>query len=102
MAGTVEIQRVKFHYFERYAYGMAVTADTIEVARRAGTWLMMYMWRRALFEVQYAGMSMTERAAAMSTRCDGYAGGMPEGARISSGEAFDRWLAGERAYKRAH
>ena len=43
-------------------------------------------------------MSMTERAAAISTRRDGYAGGMPEGARISSGEAFDRWLAGERAY----
>ena len=54
LAGDVQIQRVKFHYFEKYVYGMSQTADTFEVARRAATWLMLYMWRRGLFEVQYA------------------------------------------------
>ena len=56
LAGDVQIQRVKFHYFERYVYGMAQTPDALEVARRASTWLFLYMWRRGLFEVQYAGI----------------------------------------------
>jgi hypothetical protein len=77
---------------------MAQTADTLEVARRAATWLMLYMWRRGLFEVQYAGMSTEARAAAMATRRDGVEGGMPEGAQLSNDEAFERWLAGERSY----
>ena len=94
----MQIQRVKFHYFERYVYGMSQTADTLEVARRAATWLMLYMWRRALFEVQYVGMSVQARAEVMAARRDGFAGGMPDGAQISNEEAFGRWLAGERAY----
>ena len=98
LAGDVQIQRVKFHYFELYVYGMAQTADTLEVARRAATWLMIYMWRRALFEVQYTSMSPEARAAAMATRREGFAGGMPEGAQISSKEAFELWLGGARAY----
>ena len=97
LAGDVQIQRVKFHYFEKYVYGMAQTADTLEVARRAATWLVLYMWRRGLFEVQYAGMSAEARAAAMAARRDGFAG-MPDGAQISNEEAFHRWLDGERAY----
>jgi len=59
---------------------------------------MLYMWRRGLFEVQYAGMSVPVRAAAMAARRDGYEGGMPEGTQISNDEAFERWLAGERSY----
>ena len=98
LAADVDIQRIKFHYFEKYVYGMAVTADALEVARRAATWLLFYMWRRGLFEVQYSGMSTEARAAAMTQRANGIAGGMPEGAMITSGEAFKRWLAGERGY----
>lgn len=98
LAGDVQIQRVKFHYFEKYVYGMAQTADTLEVARRAATWLMLYMWRRSLFEVQYLGMSTEARAEAMALRREGYAGGMPDGAALTCDEAFRRWLAGERAY----
>ena len=30
---------IKFHYCEKYVYGMAQTADALEVARRAATWL---------------------------------------------------------------
>ena len=94
----MQIQRIKFHYFERYVYGMAQTADTLEVARRAATWLMFYMWRRGLFEVQYTGMTTEARAEMMAARRDGFEGGMPEGAQISCNEAFRRWVGGERAY----
>ena len=56
--GEVKLRRVKRHYHERsYGYEMSVTPDALEVARRAATWLLVYMWRRALFMVQYEGMS---------------------------------------------
>ena len=58
MRGEVKLRRVKRHYHERaYGYEMPVTPDALEVARRASTWLLVYMWRRALFAVQYEGMS---------------------------------------------
>ena len=98
LAADVDIQRIKFHYYEKYSYGMAMTADTLEEARRASTWMLLYMWRRGLFEVQYAGMTTEVRAAAMAVRRDGIAGGMPVGAQITSNEAFQRWHAGERGY----
>ena len=99
LAGDVDIQRIKFHYFEKYGYGMGMTADTLEEARRAATWMLILMWRRGLFEVQYAGMTREARAEAMAVRStDGFAGGMPAGAQISSDEAFRRWHAGERGY----
>ena len=59
MRGEVKLRRVKRHYHERaYGYEMPVTPDALEVARRASTWLLVYMWRRALFAVQYEGMSV--------------------------------------------
>ena len=73
LSGDVEIHRLKFHYFERYVYEMAVTPDALEVVRRASTWLMLYMWRRGLFEVQYTGMSSEERALSMHRRLHGIA-----------------------------
>ena len=61
LSGDVEIRRVKFHYFERYSYEQSVTPDTLEVARRASTWLFLYMWRRALFGDVNGGGAMWRR-----------------------------------------
>ena len=77
---------------------MSVTPDALEAARRASTWLALYMWRRGLFEVQYAGMSTVERVEALAGRSAGYEGGMPPGAKLGSEAAFERWMQGERAY----
>ena len=77
---------------------MSVTPDALEAPRRASTWLAQYMWRRGLFEVQYAGMSTVERVEALAGRSAGYEGGMPPGAKLGSEEAFERWMQGERAY----
>ena len=42
--------RVKRHYHERsYGYEISVTPNALELARRAATWLLVYMWRRALY-----------------------------------------------------
>ena len=89
---------MKLYYFENYKYDMSVTPDALEVQRRAATWLALYMWRRGLFLVQYAGMSAAARAESLASRAMGYQGGMPQGAKLSSKEAFDRWMKGERAY----
>ena len=59
---------MKQYYFENYRYAMSVTPDALEAARRASTWLAQYMWRRGLFEVQYAGMSSVERVEALAGR----------------------------------
>ena len=75
---------MKQYYYEFYNYDMSVTPDALEVPRRASTWLALYMWRRGLFQVQYAGMSTAERAEALATRDMGYAGGMPQGAKLTS------------------
>ena len=89
---------MKQYYFENYRYAMSVTPDALEAARRASTWLAQYMWRRGLFEVQYAGMSSVERAEALAGRSAGYEGGMPPGAKLGSEAAFERWMQGERGY----
>lgn len=81
-----------------YHYENSMTPDTLEEARRASTWMLIMMWRRGLFEVQYAGMTEEAIVAALRARKDGYQGGMPVGAVLSSGEAWARWWAGERAY----
>ena len=70
----------------------------VDEARRAYTQMLLMQWRRGLFEVQYSGMSTEARAAAMTQRANGIAGGMPEGAKITSEQAFERWLEGERGY----
>ena len=63
--GEVKLRRVKRHYHERsYGYEMSITPDALEVARRAATWLLVYMWRRALFMVQYDGMSAAAQQVA--------------------------------------
>ena len=99
--GEVKLRRVKRHYHERsYGYEMSVTPDALEVARRAATWLLVYMWRRALFMVQYDGMSAAAQQAAWAAREQGFSGGMPPGAVISAEEAIARLKAGERAYVR--
>ena len=77
---------------------MSVTPDALEAARRASTWVAQYMWRRGLFEVQYAGMSTVERVEALVGRSAGYEGGMPPGAKLGSEAAFERWMQDERAY----
>ena len=89
---------MKQYYFENYRYAMSVTPDALEAARRASTWLAQYMWRRGLFEVQYAGMSSVERVEALAGRSAGYEGGMPPGAKLGSEAAFERWMQGERGY----
>ena len=75
---------VKHHLFEgAYEYEMSVTADAVEAARRANTWLWNYHMCRGLFAVQYAEMSAAEVEAALKQRVDsGYEGGMPPGAKI--------------------
>ncbi len=62
---------MKLYYFENYKYDMSVTPDALEVQRRASTWLALYMWRRGLFLVQYAGMSAAARAEALASRAMG-------------------------------
>ena len=69
MRGEVKLRRVKRHYHERaYGYEMPVTPDALEVARRASTWLLVYMWRRALFAVQYEGRPVGDDALVSATR----------------------------------
>jgi len=97
--GEVLLHRVKCHYFEkRYDYPMSATPDVLEVARRANSWMAVYDWRRALYAVQYDGMSYEEIQRALAARAAGYSGGMPLGAKITSDAAASRWLNGERAY----
>ena len=93
------LNRVKHYYLEMgYEYEMSVTADAVEQARRANTWLFVYAMCRGLFKVQYSGMSAAAVAAALREReAHGYAGGMPPGATISLKEAATRWEAGEKA-----
>ena len=100
IAGEVDLHRVKFFYHEkRYVYPMAFTADALDVARRCATWMANYLWRRALYEVQYCGMTQAERAACLEHRAQhGHAGGMPRGAKIDAKTAATRWCAGEVAY----
>ena len=101
LRGEVELGRVKRHYYERvYKYQYSVTPENFDVARRAATWFAIYFWRRALFKVQYDGMSEAEVLEALRVRAAGHEGGMPKGAKISAAEAVRRWLAGERAYMR--
>ena len=101
LRGEVTVNRVKRHYFERnYGYGYSVTPESADVARRGGTWMAIYFWRRGLFAVQYEGMKSAEVAKSLSARVEGYEGGTPTGTRISKDEAIRRWVAGERAYFR--
>ena len=79
-------------------YKYAVTPEHVDVARRAALWMAVYFWRRALYKVQYDGMSEEEVRAAIEARAAGYNGGMPPGARISEEAAIERWPQGERAY----
>ena len=54
--GEVRINRIKFKTYEAYKYDMSMTSDTYDVARRLSTMMATYMFRRAVFEVQYMGM----------------------------------------------
>ena len=47
--GEVRVWRVKRMYYERtYGYEFAVTAENVVIARRGGTWMACYFWRRRL------------------------------------------------------
>ena len=49
MRGEVRVWRVKRMYYERtYGYEFAVTAENVVIARRGGTWMACYFWRRRL------------------------------------------------------
>lgn len=100
LRAEVNLHRVKHYLFEAaYDYDMSVTADAVQLARRANTWLWNYHMSRGLFAVQYADMSDAEIAEALRVRVlDGYEGGMPPGAKITLAEAAQRWEAGETAY----
>jgi len=100
LRGQVRLNRVKHHYHEAgYEYEMSVTADAVQVGRRANTWLFVLQFCRGLFRVQYAGMSEEAIELALRDRAEnGYVGGMPPGATITAEEAVSRWEAGERAY----
>ena len=50
LRSQVHLNRVKHYYIEMgYEYEMSVTADAIELARRANTWLWVYQMCRGLF-----------------------------------------------------
>ena len=49
LRSEVHFHRVKHHLFEAgYKYDMSVTADAVQVARRANTWLWTYQMARGL------------------------------------------------------
>ena len=71
-------------------------ADAVAVMRRSADILMMYLWRRGVFAVQYADMSADAIEAALAVRREkGYSGGMPPGAKLDAAEAVKRFEAGE-------
>ena len=73
----------------------SVTSERSEVGRRASTWLLVYMFSRGLFRVQYEGMSATEIEAALTARRkEGHPGGMPVGAKVMAEQAWKVVLAG--------
>jgi hypothetical protein len=98
LRAEVHLNRIKKHYKEVYEYQSSITPDASDTARRASTWIFLYLWWRGLFAVQYAGMDAREVATAVRARGEGYDGGMPRGAKIGAEEAFARWWEGERAY----
>ena len=99
--GEVRLRRIKCYYFEtNYKYEFAVTPETIDVMRRCMSWAIVYMWRHALFAVQYDGMTEDAVLQALRLRAAGRKGGMPEGAVISEEEAWERLQNGETAYMR--
>eukprot|EP00966_Prymnesium_polylepis_P265884 6141817-Prymnesium_polylepis.1 len=52
LRGQVRLNRVKHHLYEAgYEYDMSVTADAVEWARRANTWICNYQMCRGLFAV---------------------------------------------------
>ena len=52
LRGEVKLNRVKHHYHEAgYEYNMSVTADAVQLARRASFWIFMYQFSRGLFKV---------------------------------------------------
>ena len=102
--GEIDMTRIKALYEEAaaggYKYSMSLTPDTVAEPRRAIDLIILYCWRRALFKVQYEGMSKSEIALALAARKEksGHEGGMPIGARIDAAEAVTRFLEGEKAF----
>ena len=102
LRAELDMERLK-HFYELaaaggYSYSMSITADTLAIMRRATSWIATYQWSRALFKVQYEGMSDAAIEEAVAARKEGYEGGMPPGACISEEEAVRRFLEGDQAY----
>ena len=78
LRGEVNLNRVKHYLYEAaYDYEMSLTADAVDAARRANTWLFNYQMCRGLFAVQYSGMSEADIEEAVRVRAEeGYEGGM--------------------------
>ena len=101
--GELDVTRLKHMYDEAacggYEYSMSVTPDTVAIMRRAINWLETYFWRRAMFLVQYDGMSTEAMTMVLAERRSkaGHKGGMPTGAAIDAEEAILRFKAGEKA-----
>jgi hypothetical protein len=102
--GEIDMTRIKALYEEAaasgYTYSMSLTPDTVAEPRRAIDLIILYCWRRALFKIQYEGMSKSEIASALAARKEksGHEGGMPIGARIDAAKAVTRFLEGEKAF----
>jgi len=97
----ITINRVKRYFYEAaaggYEYEMSGTPDAVAIPRRSADIVAMYLWRRGVFAVQYAGMSPTAVSEALKVRKSGsYEGGMPPGAVLSAEDAVARFNAGEK------
>ena len=95
----VTFNRIKRRYYERYAYGNSITPDAAQVPRRSITWLLVYLFRRGVFEVQWSGISADARAAVAAARATGaYVGGMQPGATAAAEAAVRMIVEGQRAF----
>ena len=94
----VDFSRTKRHYYEKYNYGQSMAPGDVEVVRRSVPWMIVCLFRRGIFEAQWAGMGADARAAANTARASlaGYAGGMPLGA-LASAETAVRQIVHEGA-----
>ena len=102
--GELDMTRLKALYEEAIAggfkYEMSITPDTVAVARRALELIILGLWRRRVFKIQYEGMSKEAVAAALEERKakGGFTGGMPAGAKISAEAAVAAFRAGEKMF----
>jgi hypothetical protein len=75
--GELSMSRIKHLYEEAeaggYEYEMSITPDTVAVARRALELIVVYLWKRGVFAIQYDGMSKEEIDAGKHPRANPHA-----------------------------